>query len=148
MNEKAFLYSRCAVNTTCMVVGSADIAYVHGWTVVGQCICPWMDGSRTTQEQLSRSSCRGAAKRCVEEQISVVHATVNLEYRNSFSYVYLKISKGLLNNFKIAFQFPLRNMFAKFPFFPFTTRRKMFDKIFTKILSGHSGLFKTLCRIP
>ena len=22
-------------------------AYVQGWTVVGQCICPWMDGSRT-----------------------------------------------------------------------------------------------------
>ena len=25
-----------------------------------QRICPWMDGSRTTQERLSRSSCRGA----------------------------------------------------------------------------------------
>ncbi len=37
-------------------VGSAENAYVHGWTVVGQCICPWMDGSRTTQEQLSRSN--------------------------------------------------------------------------------------------
>ena len=48
-------------------VGSAEIAYVHGRTVVGQCICPWMDGSRTTQEQLSRSSCRGAV---AEEQIS------------------------------------------------------------------------------
>ena len=71
--------SRHAVNTTYMDVGSADIAYVHGWTVVGQCICAWlkiapcifhtphihvgrMDGSRTTQERLSRSSeavCRG-----------------------------------------------------------------------------------------
>ncbi len=38
-------------------VGSADIAYVHGWTVVGQ----------------RRSSCRGAAKRCAEEQISALH---------------------------------------------------------------------------
>ena len=28
--------------------------------LLGQCICPWMDGSRTTQEQLSRSNCRGA----------------------------------------------------------------------------------------
>ncbi len=35
-------------------------AYVHGWTVVEQCICPWMDSSRTMQEQLSRSNCRGA----------------------------------------------------------------------------------------
>ena len=34
--------------------------YNHGWTVLGQCICPWMAGIRTTQEQLSRSSCRGA----------------------------------------------------------------------------------------
>ena len=34
-------------------------AYVHGWTVVEQCICPRMDGSRTMQEQLSRSDCRG-----------------------------------------------------------------------------------------
>ncbi|MFV9616475.1 MAG: hypothetical protein ACNYZG_10995, partial [Gammaproteobacteria bacterium] len=32
-----------AVNTTYKDVGSADIAYVHGWTVVGQC----------------RSNCRG-----------------------------------------------------------------------------------------
>ena len=64
------------VNTTHMDVGSAENAYVHGWTVVGQrictgstvvgqCICPWMDGSRTTQEQLSRSYCRGVV---VEEQ--------------------------------------------------------------------------------
>ena len=50
--------------------------YCHGWQVVEQCICPWMDGStiarmesvessreqrpRTMQEQLSRSNCRGA----------------------------------------------------------------------------------------
>ena len=33
-----------ALNTTYTDVGSADIAYVHGWTVVGQC----------------RSNCRGA----------------------------------------------------------------------------------------
>ena len=33
-------------------------AYVHGWTVVEQCICPWMDSSRTMQEQLPRSDCR------------------------------------------------------------------------------------------
>ena len=45
-----------------MDVGSADIALLHGCNLLGQCICPWMDGSRTTQEQLSRSSeavCRG-----------------------------------------------------------------------------------------
>jgi hypothetical protein len=45
-----------AVNTTYTDVGSADIAYVQGWTVVGQ----------------RRSSCRGAAKRCAEEHISVI----------------------------------------------------------------------------
>jgi len=28
--------------------------------VLGQFICPWMDGSRAMQEQLPRSSCRGA----------------------------------------------------------------------------------------
>ena len=52
-----------AVNTTYMDVGSADFASLHGCNLLGQCICPWMDGSRTTQEQLSRSSeavCRGA----------------------------------------------------------------------------------------
>ncbi len=27
-------------------------AYVHGWTVVEQCICPWMDGSRTTHRYM------------------------------------------------------------------------------------------------
>ena len=41
-------------------VGNADIASLHGCNLVGQCICPWMDGSRTTQEQLSRSNRRGA----------------------------------------------------------------------------------------
>ena len=35
-------------------------ASLHGCNLLGQCICPWMDGSRTTQEQLSRSYCRGA----------------------------------------------------------------------------------------
>jgi len=45
--------------------------YCQGWHVPGQCICSWMDGSRAThmyrtygiratQEQLPRSSCRGA----------------------------------------------------------------------------------------
>ena len=132
MNEKEFLYSRCAVNTTYMDVGSADIASLHGCNLLGQC----------------RSYCRGA-NICRPCRLDCsVHATVNLEYRKSFSYVYLKTRKGLLNNFKITFQFPLRNMFAKFPFFPFTTRRKMFNKILTKILSGHCGLFKTLCCIP
>ena len=47
-----------AVNTTYTDVGSADIASLPGCNVLGQCICPWMDGSRTTQEQLSRSYCR------------------------------------------------------------------------------------------
>ena len=52
--------------------GDPSLIYLHGWTVVGQCIYPWMDGSRTThmyrmygsrvthgavtEEQLSRSS--------------------------------------------------------------------------------------------
>ena len=36
-----------AVNTTYTDVGSADIAYVHGWTVVGQC-------------RSSEAVCRGA----------------------------------------------------------------------------------------
>ena len=66
-----------AVNTTYTDVGSADIASLHGCNLLGQRICPWlkiapcifhtshihlgrMDGSRTTQEQLSRSCCRGA----------------------------------------------------------------------------------------
>ena len=52
--------------------------------VLGQRICPWMDGSRAThmyrtygsramQEQLPRSSCRGAAKRCAEEQLQRIN---------------------------------------------------------------------------
>jgi hypothetical protein len=58
-------------------VGNAGIASLHGkdcsynpiafppsmevrCNLLGQCICPGMDGSRTTQEQLSRSNCRGA----------------------------------------------------------------------------------------
>ena len=60
--------------------GSVDFASLHGkdcsynpiafppsmevrCNLVGQCICPWMDGSRTTQERLSRSNCRGASHR-------------------------------------------------------------------------------------
>jgi hypothetical protein len=41
------LLSRHAVNTTYTDAGSADIAYVHGWTVVGQC-------------RSSEAVCRGA----------------------------------------------------------------------------------------
>jgi hypothetical protein len=70
-HEKATLYSRCAVNTTCTDVGSADIAYVQGWTVVGQC----------------RSNCRGAyICRPCKLDCSIL-ATVKLEYRVAFSCV-------------------------------------------------------------
>jgi len=31
---------------------------LQGCSLLEQCICPWMDGSRTMQEQLSRSDCR------------------------------------------------------------------------------------------
>ena len=48
--------------TTCMDGGCADIAYVHGWAVVEQCICT----GRTVLGQC-RSYCRGAV---AEEQIS------------------------------------------------------------------------------
>ena len=47
-------------HTTTMDGGSADIASLHGRNLLGQRICPWMDGSRAMQEQLPRSSCRGA----------------------------------------------------------------------------------------
>ncbi len=46
--------------TTYKGVGNADIASLHGCNLLEQCILPWMAGSRTMQEQLSRSNCRGA----------------------------------------------------------------------------------------
>ena len=51
--------------------GSAGFAYVHGWTVVGQRICT----GRTVLGQC-RSYCRGAAKRCAEEQKPAMRVTV------------------------------------------------------------------------
>ena len=39
-------------------------AYVHGWTVLVQCIPPWMVGSRVMQEQLPRSYYRGRLHGC------------------------------------------------------------------------------------
>ena len=53
---KSFLrFYRRIVQTTATEDGSVDFASLHGCNLLGQRICPWMDGSRTTQEQLPRS---------------------------------------------------------------------------------------------
>ena len=61
---KSFLrFYRRIVQTTATDGGSVDFASLHGCNLLGQRICPWMDGSRAMQEQLPRSYCRGASHR-------------------------------------------------------------------------------------